>query len=172
MSLQAVRTVNGKILDALRRRHVPATGFVVQTGVEDIGMANGRSILREWTSQGFDLGNHTYSHPDISDLSIEQIEDEIVLGETSFAPLMREVHKRPEFFRFPYNDTGDTKEKHDAIADFLKARGYTLAPCTIDNMDYWFNAAYVVMLARHDDASSARLRSCVSRVHKGRARLV
>jgi peptidoglycan/xylan/chitin deacetylase (PgdA/CDA1 family) len=38
----------------------------------------GARILQEWIDQGFDLGNHTYSHPDINAMSIEQIESEIV----------------------------------------------------------------------------------------------
>jgi hypothetical protein len=57
------------------------------------------------------------------------------------------------------NQTGDTKEKHDSIAKFLRERGYRVAPCTIDNEDYVFNTAYVQMLGRHDEASAKRLRA-------------
>ena len=56
------------------------------------------------------------------------------------------------------NHTGDTKAKHDRIAAFLAARGYSLATCTIENSDFVFNAAYVRMLAAHDDESARRLR--------------
>ncbi|MGB0063028.1 MAG: hypothetical protein WBP85_01165, partial [Terracidiphilus sp.] len=45
------------------------------------------------------------------------------------------------------------------IAAFLAARGYRLAPCTIDNSDYEFNATYVLALARHDNETAARLRA-------------
>jgi peptidoglycan/xylan/chitin deacetylase (PgdA/CDA1 family) len=79
----------------------------------------GAQILRWWTEQGFDLGNHTYSHTDGNDLTEEQIKGEIVRGETTLAPLMKAAGKRSEYFRFPMNHTGDTKEKHDAIAEFL-----------------------------------------------------
>ena len=55
--------------------------------------------------------------------------------------------------------TGDTREKHDAVAAFLTQRGYRLATCTIDNSDYVFNAAYVQMLAHHDEDNLQKLRA-------------
>jgi len=150
--------VNRKILSALRHHHAPVTGFVIQKRVEELGVAAGNRILMNWTRGEFDLGNHTYSHPDINRLSLAQIEDEIVRGEASIVPLMKQAGKKPEFFRFPMNHTGDTKEKHDFVAAFLSERGYRLAPCTIDNSDYLFNDAYVQMLAKHDP-SARKLRS-------------
>jgi len=119
--------VNAKLLAAFRRHHVPVTGFVIQKRVEEIGSVQGAAILKNWIEQGFDLGNHTYSHPDINDLSVEQIEEEIVRGEATFAPLMKEAGKKPEFFRFPYNHTGDTKAKHDATRSSLEGKPDQLA---------------------------------------------
>ncbi len=151
--------VNSRLLAVFRKHRIPVTGFVIEKTVENIGLAAGTRILKEWTTQGFDLGNHTYSHPDINQLSPEQIQEEIVRGETTFAPLMKTAGKQPEFFRFPMNHTGDTKVKHDAIASFLSQRGYQVATCTIDNSDYLFNDAYAKMLANKDLLSEQRLRS-------------
>src|SRR5258708_33127272 len=103
--------VNRKLLDAFQARHIPVTGFVIQKTVESLGPASGPGILKEWTRRGFDLGNHTYSHPDINGLSVEQIEQEIVRGEFTVGPVMKESGKKLVFFRFPMNHTGDTKEK-------------------------------------------------------------
>jgi peptidoglycan/xylan/chitin deacetylase (PgdA/CDA1 family) len=162
-SLQVVdkqaATANRKLLDALARHHVPVIGFVVQKSVEDLGTSAGTLILRDWITHGFDLGNHSYAHPDFNDLTVQQFEDQITRGEATFVPLMKAAGRKPEFFRFPYNHTGDTKEKHDTIADFLAHRGYRLAPCTIETSDWMFNTAYGRMLARHDDTSAARLRA-------------
>jgi peptidoglycan/xylan/chitin deacetylase (PgdA/CDA1 family) len=149
--------VNRRLLAAFRARHIPVTGFVIQKRVEALGAA-GPKILGRWTSVGLDLANHTYSHPDINGLTNEQIQEEIVRGELTIGPLMKEAGKRLEFFRFPMNQTGDTKAKHDAIAEFLLRRGYELATCTIDTSDYVFNRAYERMLAIHDAASAGRLR--------------
>lgn len=153
----AAEIVNGKLLAAFRVHHAPVTGFVIQKRVEALGSA-GTRILKEWVRLGFDLGNHTYSHLDINDLSTEQIEQEIVRGESTLGPLMKEAGKKTEFFRFPMNHTGDTKLKHDLIAAFLSRRGYRLATCTIDTSDYLFNNGYVRMLANNDSAAAQKLR--------------
>ena len=151
--------INSKLLAAFKTYHVPVTGFVIQQHVESLGPDRGANILRQWTKQGLDLGNHTWSHPDINDLSVARIEEEIVRGESTIGPLMREAGRKLEFFRFPFNHTGDTKEKHENIAAFLSGRGYRLAVCTIDTSDYVFNNAYLRMLAKKDEPDAKRLRA-------------
>lgn len=155
----AARTINLAILNSLDRHHIPAIGFVIGKRVQDIGNAQGQALLAEWVRRGYDLGNHTYSHISFDDLTVNQFEREIVAGEAAIRPVLAKVGKRPRYFRFPENQTGDTKEKHDAIAAFLAQRGYQLAVCTIDNEDYNFNRAYVKMLSNKDDGSAAKLRA-------------
>jgi peptidoglycan/xylan/chitin deacetylase (PgdA/CDA1 family) len=155
----AAIAANRRLLAAFARHHVPVTGFVIQGSVVALGPDAGKEILRAWVSGGFDLGNHSYAHPDLNDLSVAQFEQQILRGETEIIPLAEAAGRRVEFFRFPYNHTGDTKEKHDEIAAFLRRHGYRLAPCTIETSDYVFAAAYSKMLARHDRTSAARLRS-------------
>jgi peptidoglycan/xylan/chitin deacetylase (PgdA/CDA1 family) len=149
---RTAEAINRKILSTLRHDHTAVTGFVVESRAEELGSRAATQILKQWTRGNFDLGNHTYSHPDINDLSVEQIESEIIRGEMIIGPLMKNAGKKLEFFRFPMNHTGDTQGKHDQIAAFLRDRSYRLATCTIDNSDYLFNAAYLRMLAKHDPA--------------------
>jgi peptidoglycan/xylan/chitin deacetylase (PgdA/CDA1 family) len=150
--------VNRSLLIAFQKHRIPVTGFVIQKTAESL-RATGAKILEEWTDRGFDLGSHTYSHPDINRLSVDEIEQEVVRGELAIEPLMKKAGKQLAFFRFPMNHTGDTREKHDALVAYLSQRGYRLATCTIDNSDYVFNAAYVRMLANKDDASAQKLRA-------------
>jgi peptidoglycan/xylan/chitin deacetylase (PgdA/CDA1 family) len=150
--------VNEKILRAFTRHDVPATGFVIEQNVRALGVPTATKILKQWTRPGFDLGNHLYSHADVNNLSVDQIEQEITRGEVSIASLLMVVHRKPEFLRFPYNHTGDTKEKHDLIAAFLSAHDYRLAPCTIDTSDYQFNTAYVLATLSHDRETAAKIR--------------
>jgi peptidoglycan/xylan/chitin deacetylase (PgdA/CDA1 family) len=157
--LTEVRSLNMSILTALDRYHAPTTGFVIESRVQEIGKAQGLELLGQWVSRGYELGNHTLSHADSNSLTVEQFQQEIVAGETSFAAAMAKVGKTPRYFRFPQNHTGDTKDKHDAIAAFLQRRGYTLAVCTIDTEDFVFNEAYLKMLAKKDEASVSRLRA-------------
>ena len=162
-SLQSVdkqaKAANRRLLAAFVRHHVPVTGFVIEKGVEELGVPTGSAILRDWTARGLDLGNHSYAHPDFNSLTVEEFEDQIVRGEQTFVPLMKAAGRKPEFFRFPFNHTGDTQQKHDTIAAYLAARGYRLAPCTIENSDWLFNTAYSRMTAKHDQLSARRLRA-------------
>ena len=150
---------NRALLDALKKHHASAIGFVNEKTVEELGSDNGKRILEQWVREGFDLGNHTFSHADLNNITLEQFKQEVVTGEGSFRPMLDEVGKTPRFLRFPFNHTGDTKEKHDSVAAFLKQRGYEVAACTIDNEDYLFNAAYIQMLAKKVDAQAAKLRA-------------
>ena len=155
----AAAAANHKLLDVLAKHHVPVTGFVIQKSVEKLGVPAGTAMLREWTTRGFDLGNHSYAHPSFNDLTVAQMEDQVVRGEATFAPLMREAGRKVEFFRFPFNQTGETKEKHDAMAAFLAERGYRLAPCTIEVEDWMYTQKYFLTVANLDFAATARLRA-------------
>ena len=149
--------INQAILAALARHHATAIGFVIESRVQEIGKSPGLAILRNWAADGHELGNHTYSHRDLNELTPEQFRDEVIRGEASFGKALTEHGKRPRFLRFPFNHTGDTKEKMDSVKDFLSRRGYQVAVCTIDNSDYEFARAFDVMLARKDAASLVRL---------------
>jgi len=153
------QSVNRALLSALKKHHAPAIGFVNEKTVEELGGENGKRILQQWVREGFDLGNHTFSHADLNNITLEQFKQEVVAGETSFRAVLTQAGKTPRFLRFPFSHTGDTKEKHDSVAAFLKQRGYEVAACTIDNEDYLFNATYIQMLAKKDDAQAANLRA-------------
>lgn len=150
--------INQAILSALSRHKVPATGFVIEKHVRDLGEP-GKQILAKWVQSGQDLGNHSYSHADFNQLSVAEMKQEIISGEATSKGLMFGGRKKLRFFRFPMNHTGDTKDKHDQIASFLVNRGYEVATCTFDNSDYIFNAAYEDLLGKHDRVSAERLRS-------------
>jgi peptidoglycan/xylan/chitin deacetylase (PgdA/CDA1 family) len=153
------QSVNRALWEALKKHHAAAIGFVNEKTVEELGSDSGKRILKQWAQEGFDLGNHTFSHADLNNITLEQFKQEVVKGEDSFRPMLAEVGKTPRFLRFPFNHSGDTKEKHDSVAAFLKQRGYEIAACTIDNEDYLFNAAYIQILAKKDDPEAAKLRA-------------
>jgi peptidoglycan/xylan/chitin deacetylase (PgdA/CDA1 family) len=152
------KEINRTILNALAARRIPATGFVIQKHVDELGDA-GLAILRSWVTRGFDLADHLYSHADVNTLTVGQAEQEIVRGEPAIAEILAEVGRRPRYIRFPYNHTGETGDKHDELARFMALRGYKLAPCTIDNDDYEFATAYRIALRRGDQRSAAKIRA-------------
>lgn len=156
-TLHAVRQVNRDILGVLKSHAAPATGFVVEKRVEQLGSL-GKDTLQDWIKAGLDLGNHTYSHADSNGLDIDAIEKEIVDGERSIGPfLFRSAAPKPRFLRFPYNHLGNTPEKQQAIAALAVKHGYTLAASTIDTSDYLFDRAYEKALAAEDTAKAERI---------------
>ena len=159
MDPSEAQDINETILEALDRHHVPAIGFVIGKRVKDIGETQGKDVLGEWVQRGYDLGNHTYSHTSFNGLTVEQFKEEILKGEGPIADALSFAGKTARYFRFPANQTGDTREKHDQMAAFLHAQGYRLAVCTIDNQDYVFNVPYLKMLAGKDDNAATRLRA-------------
>ena len=158
--LSESRAVNRKIIAVLRRHHAPATAFVNERKVVDGGhAAEERAVLQEWIRYGYDLGNHTYSHADLDKLTVGEFEKEVLEGEASVRPLMQQAGKRLEYLWFPFNHTGETAEKHAAVAEFLHQQGYEVATCTVENSDWLFARAYSAMLARHDSQAARRLRN-------------
>jgi len=154
------RAVNSAILRVLKRHDAPAIAFVnEQKVVRDGHIKQNRAILREWIKEGHALGNHTYSHADLTKLTVESFQKEIIDGEPSVRLLMSHAVKPLRFFRFPFNHTGETEQKHDAIAAFLRQRGYEVATCTVENSDWVFASAYRLMMDRHDARSVAKLRT-------------
>src|SRR5688500_7837343 len=64
-----------KLLSAVRRHNVPAVGFVNEGKLFHAGAAPGDAegriaVLRMWLEAGLELGNHTYSHRDLNNMSL------------------------------------------------------------------------------------------------------
>ncbi len=63
-------------------------------------------------------------------------------GETVTRMLLAERGLKLRYFRHPFLFTGMTPEYKRGLDEFLAARGYTVAPVTVDNADYVFAALY------------------------------
>lgn len=158
--LTAARRVTDRLLAGLSRRGAPAAVFVNEMRLEVPDEREARiELLRQWVEGGHVLGNHTYSHVDLNRVSAEEFEAEIARGDVVSRDLMRVRGPYPLYFRHPYTHTGDTREKMEQVAAFLAARGYAIAPHTIDSADYVFNLPYVEAIRSGDEATARRLRS-------------
>ncbi len=145
----AALAASNTIQDALRRHSAPATGFVNESKVENLG-GTGKAIVAAWNTGLFALGNHGFSHADSNALTVAQVQQEIVDGERTIRPLAESAGRTLAFFRFPYNHVGDTEERRAEIEGFLDGRHYRLAASTIDTSDYLFDQAYERAIAAHD----------------------
>jgi len=158
----AAKRTTTALLDVLGRHHAPALGFVNEGQLEAGGQRRPEreALLQQWIDAGMALGNHTYSHPDLNALTVEAFEQQIINGEPTVKRLMAARASRassPLFFRHPMTHTGDTKEKKDAVDAFLAARGYRIAPHTVENSDFIFNTVYVRAQAAGDRALVKRV---------------
>ncbi len=110
-------------------------------------------VLRLWRKSGNLLGNHTWSHPGLSKLSVADYEAEIVRNEPVLAELGGDWH----WFRYPYLDEGDTPAKRTEIRDFMGSRGYHIATVTMMFGDWLYSAPYARCMAKHDKPAIVRM---------------
>jgi len=154
--LDSVEAGTRRILGALRRHHAPAVAFVVGSKVLEARDVDGRlSLLRAWRDAGVRLANHGYDHLHFQTTPLARYEDNMVQGDVVPALLMNETGAKPLYYRPPYNQTGPTREIRDDFRAFLAARDYTLAPFTVEDVDYAFDD--LLRNAAGDSARRARI---------------
>ena len=144
ISLQHTININQKLLSTLKKEHVPAIGFVNESMVEmNDETAERVDILRLWVNQGFELGNHTYSHVDYNTIPFNAFVEEFKKGELYTKKVLQEKNKKIKYFRPAFLSTGSTLEKKQKLENFLQDNGYIMALSTIESSDFTFNLVYL-----------------------------
>jgi peptidoglycan/xylan/chitin deacetylase (PgdA/CDA1 family) len=134
--LPAAPSFAPRLLKTIVAARVPAIGFVNEnklTTKEDT------DVLRRWHAAGLELGNHTYSHRDLHAIGAEEFTRDIVQGEQVTRTILGHA---PRWFRYPFLHTGRSLETKQEVERFLAARGYRIAPVTLDNSEWIFARAY------------------------------
>jgi peptidoglycan/xylan/chitin deacetylase (PgdA/CDA1 family)/spore germination protein YaaH/glycosyltransferase involved in cell wall biosynthesis len=118
-----------KILDILKAKHVTAAFMAIGAKAADnIGLL--QRIVRE----GHEIGNHTWSHPDISQISPRQVELEITLTERLFES---KLGIQPLYFRPPYDiDEEPDTDLEAEPAWHVQQMGYIIIGSKIDTDDW------------------------------------
>jgi peptidoglycan/xylan/chitin deacetylase (PgdA/CDA1 family) len=155
---EQVRENLKKIAAALTSNRVPAIGFVNENKLNAPGQREARTnALRGWLNAGLDLGNHTYSHKYFYDTPLAAFEMEVVNGEPVTKQLLKARGKKIRYFRHPFLNTGRTLAEKRAFEKFLAARGYAVAPVTIDNSEWIFAREYADALVKNDVEKARRV---------------
>jgi len=144
--------VNRQMIAALKAANVPATAFVNAVSVKD---ADTMQALRDWRSAGFVLGNHNWSHPHLSELTIPQFEAELTKDEPILAKLGGKSDWR--WFRYPFLDEGKDQAQRIAARQVLARHGYRVAGVTMSLSDWAFTGAYARCKAAKNEAGSVTL---------------
>lgn len=159
-NLAAADRATTALLRVLASHRAAAVAFLNEGKLKIDGDVDARTkLLKQWVETGAILGNHTSSPADLNTVSIDEFQNEIVKGETVSRRLMEVRQPYQLSFRHPQTHTGDTQAKKEAIEQFLAARGYKVAPHTIDSSDFIFNVGYVRSLQADDQGTAGRLRA-------------
>ena len=118
-----------KILDILKREHVPATFFLIGIQADKFSSITSR-VYRE----GHEIGNHTFTHPDISNISSSFMRVELNLTEQLFAS---RLGIRTILFRPPYSiDQEPDTEDEVRPLEFTQEMGYITIGNKVDPNDW------------------------------------
>jgi peptidoglycan/xylan/chitin deacetylase (PgdA/CDA1 family) len=139
---EAVYAMNERLLRPFKDGRIPLTGFVNAHNELTLGADNLRRILDLWLDAGAELGNHTYSHPDINTVPLADYTANVTKGEPILRAALGARGKALRYFRHPYLRAGATAETKARLQAFLDDAGYRVAPVTLDNSDYVYAALY------------------------------
>ena len=118
-----------KILDVLKREHVPGAFFLIGIQAEKFGSLTNR-VYRE----GHEIGNHTFTHPDISSIGNTYMKVELNLTERLFASRLG-IHTN--LFRPPYSvDAEPDTEDEVRPLELTQSMGYITIGNKIDTRDW------------------------------------
>jgi len=149
-----------KLLDELKQAGILATFFVVGRNLET---QQGRELILRAASEGHQIGNHTYSHPHLTELNEFQIREEILRTEK----LIDDASKGVRLFRPPH---GEHNSLVDRVAQEL---GYRSVFWNVDTLDWhtryegrWVEHAMEQILNQQDSTVLAhdRIATTVAKV--------
>lgn len=123
-----------KLLDLLAARHLKATFFVVGQNAADHP-----EILKRAVKEGHEIGNHSWSHPNLGKMSDEAVRRELQKTDDAITAA---IGKRPTLMRPPYGSITARQKKwiHEEF-------GYRIIIWDVDPLD-WKRPGPSVVTAR------------------------
>ena len=118
-----------KVLDVLKKYGVKGTFFMIGEVAQD-----NVSVMQRVYNEGHEIGNHTFTHPDISEISNTQVDLQLRLTESLF---QSKLGVKPLFFRPPYSiDQEPDTNDQAAPVDRIQGLGYVIIGNKIDTNDW------------------------------------
>jgi peptidoglycan/xylan/chitin deacetylase (PgdA/CDA1 family) len=127
-------TLTPKLLDLLAARHLKATFFVVGQNAADHP-----DILKRAVREGHEIGNHSWSHPNLGKMSDDAVRRELQKTDDAISAA---IGKRPTLMRPPYGSITARQKKwiHEEF-------GYRIIIWDVDPLD-WKRPGPSVVTAR------------------------
>lgn len=111
-----------KILDVLEKHNINATFFLVGSWVDD-----NKDVVKLISEKGHEIGNHSNTHPNMKELSDEDIMNEIEITTEKISNI---TGKRVTLFRPPFGEATDN------LMSICKSLDYTVLKWDVDSLDW------------------------------------
>ena len=146
--------IGRKLIAAMKEAKMPPVyGFVNGVRTEEEPLST--PMLANWRSAGLLLGNHTWSHVNLNQSSLEAWEADLLKNEDILKAGMGSADWH--WLRYPNLAEGETAEKRLGARRFLAEHGYRVAGVTMSFQDYAYNAPYARCAEMKDTAAIAQL---------------
>jgi peptidoglycan/xylan/chitin deacetylase (PgdA/CDA1 family) len=133
-----------RLVKALKENNMPQTvDFIV-------GHTLDLDLQEEWLRGGNLIGNMTFSRWKPKKGTAQEFIDNIERNEQALAPLWEKFPQKRKYFRYPGLRLDSDRQKVGQIRAYLKQKGYSEVPATIDAKDGLFSQSYCAAIARGD----------------------
>lgn len=122
-----------KVLDILDKYNIKTTFFLVGFWVEKYP-----DHVREMNNRGHEIGNHSSTHPHMSQLSKEQMANEL---NSTGDKIQAITEKKPNLFRPPFGDY------NNLLIETAEENGYYTIQWDVDSLD-WKNMGSIQIVDR------------------------
>ena len=120
---------SSQILDELKRLKVPATFFIIGKQAEKYP-----SVVERMWNEGHEVGNHTYTHPDLSEISALRTRLELNATERIIESILG---RSTVLFRPPYNADAEPSTQQEVVPVVAASKlGYIVIGEYIDPQDW------------------------------------
>jgi len=118
-----------QILDILKAKHAPATFFMIGGNMEAHP-----GLVQRVLAEGHEIGNHTYTHPNLADTPLGAVRVELNATQRLFEALTGHSMR---LFRPPYlADTTPTDASEIAPIQLAQQLGYTTISANVETLDW------------------------------------
>ena len=130
-----------RLLAELEQHKLPQVAFFsVSRNLDEEGMQR----LQSYSAAGHIIANHTHSHPNFNQLSLQEYIDDVAKADE----LLSGFPTFKKWFRFPYLREGDTAAKRDGMRAYLQENGYINAYITLNNYDWYIETLFQEAVAK------------------------
>ena len=145
-------TRSKKLIDELRSHQVKQVAFF---SVSDRLNKEGIERLNRYAKAGHIIANHTHSHPNINQLTLENFSKDFLMAHNK----LKSFDNYFKLFRFPYLREGDTRLKRDGMRQLLQEHGYRNAYITLNNYDWYIEVLFQRAIKRGEDVDMGRMKA-------------